>query len=212
MERLKGWNLFGEIKQYKAMGLNKSQVQRMLNVNYKTVNKYWNMSPAEYAQLATDAKSRSKKIDKYKSEILEWITDFRDISAAQVLDWIKERYGEVDFKERSLRLYISNLRQEYNLPKASPIRQFEEVDELPMGYQSQVDMGQIWLKKLDGSKIKVYCFAMVLSHSRYKYILWTDKPFNTLSFIDAHNRAFEYLGGMPAEIVYDQDRILLVLR
>ncbi len=210
MKRLKGWNLFGEIKQYKAMGLNKSQVQRTLNVNYKTVDKYWNMSPAEYAQLAIDAKSRSKKIDKYKDEILEWITDFRDMSAAQVLDWIKERHGEVNFKERSLRLYISNLRQEYSLPKASPIRQFEEVDELPMGYQSQVDMGQIWLKKLDGSKIKVYCFAMVLSHSRYKYILWTDKPFNTLSFIDAHNRAFEYLGGMPAEIVYDQDRILTV--
>ena len=52
MERLKGWNLFGEIKQYKAMGLNKSQVQRTLNVNYKTVDKYWNMSPAEYAQLS----------------------------------------------------------------------------------------------------------------------------------------------------------------
>jgi transposase len=210
MERLKGWNLFGEVKQYKAMGLNKSQVQRALNINYKTVDKYWDMPPDEYAQLCIDAKSRSKKIDKYKDEILEWITDFRDISAAQVLDWIKERYNEIDFKERSLRLYISNLREEYNLPKAESIRQFEEVPELPMGYQAQVDMGQIWLKKLDGSKVKVYCFAMVLAHSRYKFILWADKPFSTVSFIDAHNRAFEYLGGMPAEIVYDQDRVLTV--
>lgn len=210
MERLKGWKLFGEIKQYKAMGLNKSQVQRALNINYKTVDKYWDMSPDEYARLSAHAKSRAKKIDKYKDEILEWITDFRDISAAQVLDWIKEKYGEIDFKERSLRLYISNLREQYNLPKTESIRQFEEVAELPMGYQAQVDMGQIWLKKLDGSKIKIYCFAMVLAHSRYKYVFWTDKPFNTLSFIDAHNRAFEYLGGMPAEIVYDQDRVLTV--
>jgi len=207
---LKGWKLFGEVKQHKAMGLNKSQVQRALNINYKTVDKYWDMSHDEYAQLCIDAKSRSKKIDKYKDEILEWLTDFRDMSAAQVLDWIKERHGEVDFKERSLRNYISNLREVYNLPKADSIRQFEEVAELPMGYQAQVDMGQIWLKKLDGSKVKVYCFAMVLAHSRYKYILWTDKPFNTVSFIDAHNRAFEYLGGMPAEIVYDQDRVLTV--
>jgi len=207
---LKGWNLFGEVKQYKAMGLNKSQAQRALNINYKTVDKYWDMSPDEYAQLSINAKSRSKKIDKYKDEILEWITDFRDMSAAQVLDWIKERHGEVEFKERSLRHYISNLRESYNLPKAELTRQFEEVAELPMGYQAQVDMGQIWLKKLDESKIKIYCFAMVLAHSRYKYILWTDKPFNTVSFIDAHNRAFEYLGGMPAEIVYDQDRVLAV--
>lgn len=207
---MKGWNLFGEVKQYKAMGLNKSQVQRTLNINYKTVNKYWDMSPDEYAQAVIDAKSRSKKIDKYKNEILEWITDFRDMSAAQVLDWIKERHGDVDFKERSLRLYISNLREEYDLPKAEALRQFEEVSELPMGYQAQVDMGQICLKKSDGTKVKVYCFAMVLSHSRYKYILWTDRPFTTLSFIDAHNRAFEYLGGMPVEIVYDQDRVLTV--
>ncbi|MCB2358680.1 DDE-type integrase/transposase/recombinase [Clostridium estertheticum] len=132
------------------------------------------------------------------------------MSAAQVFDWLKEKYVDVKFKERSLRLYINNLRQEYNLPKASPIRQFEEVPELPMGYQTQVDMGQIWLKRLNGNKIKVYCFAMVLSHSRYKYILWTDKPFTTVSFIDAHNRAFEYLGGMPDEIVYDHDRVLAV--
>jgi len=207
---LKGWNLFGEVKQYKAMGLNKSQVERALSINYKTVDKYWDMSPDEYSQLVIDAKSRSKKIDKYKNEILEWITDFRDMSAAQVLDWIKERHGEIDFKERSLRHYISNLREVYNLPKATPVRQFEEVAELPMGYQAQVDMGQIWLNKLDGSKIKVYCFAMVLAHSRYKYILWSDKPFTTVSFINAHNKAFEFLGGMPAEIVYDQDRVLTV--
>jgi transposase len=210
MERLKGWNLFGEIKQFKAMGLNKSQVQRELNINYKTVDKYWDMPPDDFAQLSIEAKRRSKKVDKYKDEILDWITDFRDISAAQVIDWFKERHYEIDFTERSLRGYIRNLRKAYNLPKAEEIRQFEEVPELPMGYQAQVDMGQIWLKKTDGHSIKVYCFAIVLAHSRYKYILWSDKPFTTVTFIDAHNRAFEYFGGMPAEIVYDQDRVLTV--
>lgn len=202
--------MFAEIKQYKAMGLNKSQVQRILNINYKTIEKYWEMSPDQYERLVEASKNRAKKIDKYKDEIVEWLTDFQDISAAQVFDWIREGHGDVDFKERSLRLYISNLREEYNLPKTISIRQFEEVPELPIGYQAQVDMGQIWLKKADGKKIKVYCFAMVLSYSRYKYILWSDKPFNTLSFIDAHNKAFEYFKGMPKEIVYDQDRVLTV--
>ena len=171
MEGLKGWNLFGEIKQYKAIGLNKSQVQRELKINYKTVDKYWDMLPDEYAQLRIEAKNRSKKIDKYREDILDWITDFRDMSAAQVIDWFKERNYEIDFTERSLRGYISNLRKECNLPKVDSIRQFEEVAELPMGYQAQVDMGQIWLKEIDGHSIKVYCFAMVLAHSRYKYIL-----------------------------------------
>lgn len=116
----------------------------------------------------------------------------------------------MDFKDRTLRLYVSDLREGYNLPKAPCTRQYEEVPELPMGYQAQVDFGEIWLSKCDGSKIKVYCFAMVLSHSRYKFLWWRDKPFTTLSLIDAHNKAFEYFGGMPKEIVYDQDRILAV--
>mgnify|MGYP001579837116 FL=1 len=71
-------------------------------------------------------------------------------------------------------------------------------------------MDKIWLKRLNRNKVKVYSSSMCLSHSRYKYILWTDKPFTTVSFIAAHNRAFKYLGGMPVEIVYDQDRVLAV--
>ncbi|TDT45770.1 DDE-type integrase/transposase/recombinase [Fonticella tunisiensis] len=51
---------------------------------------------------------------------------------------------------------------------------------------------------------------MVLSHSRYKLAYWQDKPFTATDFIYAHNKAFEYFGGMTTEIVYDQDRLLAV--
>lgn len=202
--------MFAEIKQYKLKGFNKSQVSRFLKINYKTVDKYWNMSYEEYAELKEETKNRSKKVDRHKELILSWIKEFRDISTAQIYDWLKERYGEVDFSDRTLRLYVKDLREKYELPKVSCIRQYEEVPELPMGYQAQVDLGEIWLSKCDGSRVKVYCFAMVLSHSRYKFLWWRDKPFNTLAFIDAHNKAFEYFEGMPKEIVYDQDRILAV--
>lgn len=202
--------MFAEIKQYKSKGFKKSQVSRCLRINYKTVGKYWNMTLEDYAKLKEDAKNRTKKIDKYKDLILSWLQEFRDISTAQIYDWLIERYDKLDFKDRTLRLYVSDLREEYNLPKVPCIRQYEEVAELPMGYQAQVDFGEIWLSKPDGSKIKVYCFAMVLSHSRYKFLWWQDKPFTTLPLIDAHNKSFEYFGGMPKEIVYDQDRILSV--
>ena len=41
------------------------------------------------------------------------------------------------------------------------------VSEMPIGFHAQGDMGR--LKKFDECKIKVYCFAMRLSHSRFKY-------------------------------------------
>jgi len=207
---LKGWNMFAEIKRYKSMGLKKTQVSRKLDIDYKTVLKYWEMTPDEFAKLKQVAHSREKKVDKYKGEIMEWLKEYRDLSASQIYDWLQERYIDLDFKDRTLRLYVNKLREEYNLPKIKSTRQYEEVEELPMGYQAQVDMGQIWLKMPDKTKIKVYCFAMVLSHSRYKYLYWTDKPFTTQTFVAAHNKAFEYFGGMPKEIVYDQDRVLVV--
>ena len=182
----------------------------MLNINYKTVDKYWNMTPEEFEKLTEKAKVRIKRVDKYKDDILDWINEFKDMSAAQVYDWLKEKYGNLNFKDRTLRLYINNLRDKYKIPKAPYIRQYQEVPEIKMGHQAQVDLGEIWLKTKDGMNKKVYCFAMVLSHSRYKFLWWIDKPFNTLSFIDAHNKAFEYFGGMPEEIVYDQAKILAV--
>lgn len=51
---------------------------------------------------------------------------------------------------------------------------------------------------------------MVLAHSRYKFIWWQLNPFTTDTFITAHRKAFEFYGGRPREIVYDQDKILAV--
>lgn len=201
---------FARINEQKLKGFKKSQACRNLDLDYKTITKYWDMTNEEYMEYVNNNKSRGKRVDKYKDLILEWIKEYRDLSTAQIQDWLLERYVELDFKDRTLRLYVSNLREEYNLPKLENKRQYEAVPELPMGFQAQVDLGEIWLKRANGSKVKVYCFAMVLSHSRYKFLWWQDKPFTTLSFIDAHNKAFEYLGGMPKEIVYDQDRLLAV--
>ena len=201
---------FAKIKEEKLKGFSKSQVSRHLELDPKTIDKYWEMANQEYMNLLLKSKSRDKKVDRYKDLILEWIEEYRDMSTAQIYDWLRERYGEVDFKDRTLRLYVNNLRIENNLPKGLKARQYQQVPELPIGYQIQTDFGQIWLKKKDGSKIKVYCFAMVLSHSRYKFLWWSDKPFTTATFIDAHSKAFEFFGGMTKEIVYDQDRLLAV--
>lgn len=207
---LKGWKMFAEIKKYKELGLNKSQVERKLDINYKTVDKYWNMNHEEYSLLSQNSRNRKKKLEKYEAIILDWLKEFNDISAAQVNDWIKEKYTDFSIKDRTLRDFIQKLRARHKIPKQVTSRQYEAVAELPMGYQAQVDMGQIWMKRHDGTSIKVYCFAMVLSHSRQKFIRWSDKPLTALTFLDMHHKAFEYFGGMPKEIVYDQDRVLTV--
>lgn len=65
------WMDYGKIQEYKRNGLKKSQVARRLEVDYKTILKYWDMSPGEYAETAQASKKRRKKADEYKDFVVE---------------------------------------------------------------------------------------------------------------------------------------------
>ena len=51
---------------------------------------------------------------------------------------------------------------------------------------------------------------MILSRSRFKYVWFTDRYFTSELAIIAHEKAFEYIEGVPDEIVYDQDKVFIV--
>jgi hypothetical protein len=96
------------------------------------------------------------------------------------------------------------------LPQMVKIRQYGEVAEQPMGFQAQVDMGEKVLRDFYGKAVKVYIFAMVLSHCRKKFVFFQDHKFNAREFVYSHDLAFRYFGGRTEEIVYDQDRVMAV--
>ena len=206
------WIMYGKIQEKKRDGLNKSQTSRCLGIDYKTVLKYWDMTPDDYAQAKEAAETREKKADKYKEFILECLQKYPDMSAAQIYDWILERTNveTLEFQERAFRNYVKSIRKEYDIKKPGKLRQYEAVNELPMGKQAQVDMGEIIVETITGRRKKIYCFAMVMSHSRQKFAFWQETPFTTDSFILAHVNAFTFYGGRPLELVYDQDRVLTV--
>lgn len=78
-----------------------------------------------------------------------------------------------------------------------------------MGAQAQVDFGQTEQLTPDGKKVKLRFIAFVIANSRYKYKEWLDRPFTTRDVIRAHENAFQYFGGIPKELVYDQDALIL---
>ncbi len=206
------WKMYGKIQEQKRKGLNKSQIARNLQINRETVSTYWNMTPSEYAKKLEHSKTRTKKAEPYKSFVVECLQKYPDMSAAQIYDWIKERtcLETLEFQERTFRNYVKSIREEYDIRKQKQSRQYEAVEELPPGKQGQVDMGEISIETVSGHFKKIYCFGMVLSHSRMKFVLWQEKPFTTESFITAHRKAFTFYGGRPQEMVYDQDKILAI--
>lgn len=171
--------------------------------------KFWDMTPDEYKQFLEELETRSKKLDSFESEIVRWLRKYPDLSAAQILDWLQEHHPGLEVAESTVRNLVRGLRLEYSIPKVMRIRQYEAVEELPIGRQMQVDFGETKLRHPEGQLAKLWFITFVLSHSRYKYALWQDRPFTTVDVVDAHEQAFEFYGGMPKEIVYDQDHLLL---
>jgi transposase len=168
------------------------------------------MTDDEYISYRLESKERTKNMDPYREYILEKLQTHREITSAIIYDNLQEDFSNFEPSYRSVRRYVSLLRESEGLEKPMKIRQYMEVAELPIGFQAQVDLGVKVMKDSHGNSAKVYIFAMVLSCSRYKYVYFQTEPFTAKTFCEAHDRAFKYYGGRPIEIVYDQDRVMVV--
>ncbi|UCZ54862.1 IS21 family transposase [Bacillus shivajii] len=204
------WEMYMEIQQLLKQGFSKVKVAQKLGVSRTTVYSYLKKSPSDMHEWMLQQKGRAKKLDPYKDVILSWLEKHRDMSASQVLDWLQEQHGVEDVAESTVRSYVRELRNEYNIPKESVPRTYEAIPDPPLGDQMQVDFGQTNQQSSNGNSVKLRFIAFVMSNSRYKYKEWLDRPFTTRDVIRAHENAFQYFEGITREIVYDQDALLVV--
>ena len=84
-------------------------------------------------------------------------------------------------------------------PFPAPFRRVET----KLGAQAQADWLQkkIYIHEL-GGETKLSAFIMTLSHSRIWFVVWSRSE-NMLSWLACHNRAFEFLGGVPSTVRID---------
>lgn len=206
---MKELKMYSEIKDLQRKGFSIRQTASILKISRNTAKKYRDMTLEEYMETAESIRKLSS-LDEYKPIILEWLRDFPSMTSAQVYDWLLEHYNP-DISERSVSRYVKALREEYTIPKTAYPRDYEAMDEFPMGHQIQLDFGvkNMPLANRKGSK-KVYFLAAVLAHSRYKFGYFQDKPFTTQDLIHGMNLMFQYFGGTSKEIVVDQDSIIVV--
>ena len=120
---MKGYSVYNAIQQLKEQGFKKAAVARQLSINRRTVDRYWDMPVDEYQSMHTEIR-KCQYLDEYRDTIIGWIEDYPDMSAAQICDWLKENY-EVDFKDRTVSRYVSELRKSCNLPKHKEPRSYE---------------------------------------------------------------------------------------
>lgn len=205
---MKGFKMYNQIQQLKELGFTRARSAKQLNINRETVTRYWTMTAEEF-DVQLYSISREQLLSKREIIITNWLKQYPTMTAAQVCDWLKEHYSE-DINERTVSRYVKELREKYNIKKSNHPRDYEAVDELPMGQQLQVDFGEKWMQSVDGQRVKVRFVAFVLAHSRYKWAYFQTRPFTTTDLVRSCYECFRYIGGMPLELVFDQDSVVSV--
>jgi transposase len=138
---------------------------------------------------------RGSKLDSFKDYVAARFLA-SGLSAVRLFEEIKTQgySGSVI----TLRRFIRTLKADTQAKKKATVR-FETA----AGQQAQVDWaycGQF--KNQEGRMVKVYAFVMILGFSRMIYSCFTtsmDLP----SLIRCHKQAFEFFGGLPKEVLYD---------
>jgi len=203
--------MYYDVHKLKREGFKPTKIGRELDLDYRTVKKYLAMSEQEYQDFLDCQSNRHRLLTPYEDYVKIRLENCPDASSAQVHDWLKENIEDfVDVNEKTVFNFVLFVRGKHGIPKPFNNRDYEKTEELPYGKQAQVDFGEYNITTDTGKRKKIYFFCMVLSRSRQKFAWYTDRPFTTLAVIAAHIMAFQFFGGIPEEIVYDQDTLLLV--
>ena len=94
------------------------------------------MPTEEFEQFLENKSERNQLLAPYEGFVKDRLGTFPETSASQMHDWLKERYPAFpNVPVRTVFNFVMWVRQKHNIPKPLFLeRQFEEVQELPMGH------------------------------------------------------------------------------
>ncbi|MBX9688741.1 MAG: IS21 family transposase, partial [Candidatus Obscuribacterales bacterium] len=178
-------------------GKSKKWIAQEFGLSRNTVAKYLEQAdPPAY----TIRQPRAKPVaDKWGEHVRLILAEDQDAprkqkhTAKRIFDRLVSEHGYTG-SERTIRNLVASLRQNGSSRSFVPLV-FEP------GKDAQVDFGEAYVD-IDGVRTKLYGFEMRLNYSRRKFQMYFFSP-NMESFLEAHVRAFEFFGGVPERISYD---------
>ncbi|MBO6506814.1 MAG: IS21 family transposase [Kordiimonadaceae bacterium] len=180
-------------------------ISRALSISRNTVRKYLRLD-AEEIEVALSGE-RHKHLDEYRDYLVSLLVQYPELKAPKIYRKLKAKVPDLPVSERSLRRYLEQLRP--TLTGTNQRRYEPIIDDVP-GVQCQVDGGELRDVLVGGVNRTLYFLVFVLSFSRLMYISTSLRPINTDRFIQMHDEAFRFFGGVPEECVYDQTKLVVI--
>ena len=189
------------IKEMYEDGLSKNEIKRRTNLNYRTVCKYAEQSDWNDEKLPNVDPENYPVLGKYIPRINEWLENDKRVprkqrhTAKRIYDRLVSEMG-YQGGESTVRGYVRELKDKSR-------EAFVPLEFMP-GEALQVDWGdvRVWLRD---EQVKANLFCGRLCFSDAPFVLCYRRQ-NAESFQDALVRTFEYFGGTPRRVIFDNAR------
>lgn len=184
-----------DIRSLAKQGYSARAISRMTGIHRETVKKYLEeQNIPVYRQ-----RERGSILKPYHDLIRDWLSQ-QDYQATRIYELLQGQGYPGSYN--TVKRYVSGIKEQRD--RVAYVR-FETMP----GQQAQVDFGDFQIKEPDGSLKTVYCFIMVLGYSRHIYIEFIENCTMT-KFLACHQHAFGFFGGIPAEILYDNMKNVVI--
>lgn len=187
-------------------GLSIRATSQELGVSRNTVRKYLRMGENAIGDQLENP-SRAKRLDDHRDYLVHLLKKFPKLSAVKIARKLQAKVGELPASDRSIRRYVRVLKEEV---ASAQLRYYEPIlDDVP-GVQCQVDPGELRGVLIGGEERTLHFVVFVLTYSRLMYVGLAFRPLDTQTFIQLHDEALRYFGGLPEECVYDQTKLVVI--
>lgn len=197
---MKGLREIVLIHDLKKQGLSISAIARKVGCDRKTVRKH--LEQGLVAPVYGPRPPRPRAIEPFEAYLRERVLTFPELSGARLLREIRQMSYEGGYTA------VTDFLREVRPAAPKP---FERRFETPPGRQAQMDFAEFAVEFTDepGVVRKVWLFTMILGHSRWLWGRFVASQ-NLQSVLRCHISAFEAMGGVPEEILYDRMKTAVI--
>jgi transposase len=177
-----------------------AEIGRMVGRDWRTVKRYLTEGAQPVYHRQKDVPS---KLDPFRGVVDGWLEKEPALRATRVHQDLVRDYG-FEGGYQIVQRYVRDQKA------AKDPRIAEERFESAPGHQAQVDWShEEPILTPEGLALPLYCFHMVLSHSRDAFCSMVGSM-DLATFWGCHRAAFSHFGGVPKEILYDRTKTVVL--